>query len=139
MRKIYIKSLNTITDKKIKNLNKFSKKIINSNIILSNKGFYTFSKNTLYKFKIQYEKLDENDSYLDFNESYIKDVVYQLPYEHKQINIEKHTYVINEQTSIILEYYKGVLNDFYISSKLKLNLNNYIFNEEMSYIKNMLI
>ena len=53
--------------------------------------------------------------------------------------IEKHIFSINEESKLYIEYYKNKLHDYYIISNIKLNINDHILKEEISYIQNLLI
>ena len=75
----------------------------------------------------------------DIIENFKKENIFQIPYDNIEVLIEKKFYKINDETSLIFEYYKDKINDFYIVSKTKLNIDDYIFKEEISYIKKLLI
>ena len=140
MRKIYFKNIKKINEKNIKKLNnKYKYDFKKETKILTNDGFYSFINSQLYKFNINYNINSENDICFDINETFIKEKIFQIPYNNIEIEIEKKKYIINDETSLIFEYYKDKINDFYIISKTKLKIDNYIFKEEISYIKNLLI
>jgi hypothetical protein len=140
MRKIYLKKIKNINEKNMKKLNnKYEYHFKKEKKILTNDGFYKFINNKLYKFNINFKIDTENDICFDINEDVRKENIYQIPYDNIEISIEKKTYTINDETSLIIEYYKDKINDFYIVSKTKLNINDYIFKEEISYINDLLI
>lgn len=140
MRKIYLKNIIKINENTIKKLNNKCKyDFKKEKKILTNDGFYKFINNKLYKFNINFKIDTENDICFNINETVRKENIYQIPYDNIEIIIEKKTYIINDETSLIIEYYKDKINDFYIVSKTKLNINDYIFKEEISYINDLLI
>jgi len=140
MRKIYLKNIIKINENTIKKLNNKCKyDFKKEKKILTNDGFYKFINNKLYKFNINFKIDTENDICFNINENVRKEHIYQIPYDNTEIIIEKKTYIINDETSLIIEYYKDKINDFYIVSKTKLNINDYIFKEEISYINDLLI
>ena len=139
MKKIYLKNLN-LNKKNIKKIdNKNKKKITYEKNILTNNGIYKFMNNKLYNFDIIYKLLDENDLCYEIYEKYFKEEKYQIPYDYEEIMIEKHIFSINEESKLYIEYYKNKLHDYYIISNIKLNINNNILKEEISYIQNLLI
>jgi len=137
MRKIYLKNITTIDEKKIKN--NYHKDVKKEKQILCNDGFYKFINNKLFKFKMKLNLVSENDISVDIEENYEKESIYQIPYDNVEIIIEKYFYKINDETSLVLEYYKNKLNDFYIITKTKLHIDNYILKKEISCIINLLI
>lgn len=140
MRKIYFKDINNINEKSIKNLNnKYKNDLKKEKKILTNDGYYKFINNKLYKFSINLQINYENEFCIDIIENLKKEYIYQIPYDNVEVLIETKKYIINDETNVIIEYYKDKINDFYITSKTKLNINDYIFKEELSYIKNLLI
>ena len=140
MRKIYLKNIIKIKKNNIKKLNnKYKYHVKKEKKILTNDGFYKFINNKLYKFNINFKIDTENNICFDINEDVRKENIYQIPYDNIEISIEKKIYTINDETSLIIEYYKDKINDFYIVSKTKLNINDYIFKQEISYINDLLI
>lgn len=140
MRKIYLKNIININENNIKKLNnKYKFDFKKEKKILTNDGFYKFINNKLYRFNINFKINSENEICYDINVNLKKENIFQIPYDNIEINIEKKIYRINDETSIIIEYYKDKINDFYILSKTKLNIDDYIFKEEISYINNLLI
>ena len=140
MRKIYFKDINNINEKSIKNLNnKYKNDLKKEKKILTNDGYYKFINNKLYKFSINLQINYENEFCIDIIENLKKEYIYQIPYDNVEVLIETKKYIINDETNVIIEYYKDKINDFYITSKTKLNINDYIFKEELSYIQNLLI
>ena len=140
MRKIYFKDITNINEKSIKNLNnKYKNDLKKEKKILTNDGYYKFINNKLYKFSINLQINYENEFCIDIIENLKKEYIYQIPYDNVEVLIETKKYIINDETNVIIEYYKDKINDFYITSKTKLNINDYIFKEELSYIKNLLI
>lgn len=139
MKKIYLKNLN-LNKKNIKKIdNKYKKKVTYEKNILTNTGIYKFINNKLYNFDIIYKLLDENDLCYEIYEKYFKEEKYQIPYDNEEILIEKHIFSINEESKLYIEYYKNKLHDYYIISNIKLNINDHILKEEISYIQNLLI
>ena len=140
MRKIYLKDIKNINEKTIKKLNnKYKYDFKKEKKILTNDGYYKFINNKLYKFNINLKINSENEMCFDIIENLKKENILQIPYDNIEVIIEKKIYTINDETTLIFEYYKDKINDFYIISKTKLNINDYIFKEEISYIKNLLI
>jgi len=140
MRKIYFKDITNINEKSIKNLNnKYKNDLKKEKKILTNDGYYKFINNKLYKFSINLQINYENEFCIDIIENLKKEYIYQIPYDNVEVLIETKKYIINDETNVIIEYYKDKINDFYITSKTKLNINDYIFKEELSYIQNLLI
>ena len=140
MRKIYFKDINNINEKSIKNLNnKYKNDLKKEKKILKNNEYYKFINNKLYKFSINLQINYENEFCIDIIENLKKEYIYQIPYDNVEVLIETKKYIINDETNVIIEYYKDKINDFYITSKTKLNINDYIFKEELSYIQNLLI
>jgi len=140
MRKIYLKNIININENNIKKLNnKYKFDFKKEKKILTNDGFYKFINNKLYRFNINFKINSENEICYDINVNLKKENIFQIPYDNIEINIDKKIYRINDETSIIIEYYKDKINDFYILSKTKLNIDDYIFKEEISYINNLLI
>lgn len=140
MGKIYLKNLKNINEKTIKKLNnKYKYDFKKEKKILTNNGYYKFINNKLYKFNINLKINSENEMCFDIIENLKKENILQIPYDNIEVIIEKKIYTINDETTLIFEYYKDKINDFYIISKTKLNINDYIFKEEISYIKNLLI
>ena len=139
MKKIYLKNLN-LNKKNLKKIdNKYKKKVTYEKNILTNNGIYKFINNKLYNFDIIYNLLDENELCYQVCEKYVKDERYQIPYNHEEILIEKHIFSINEESKLYIEYYKSNLHDYYITSSIKLNINDHILKEEISYIQQLLI
>ena len=139
MKKIYFKNLN-LNKKNLKKIdNKYEKKINYEKNILTDKGIYKIINNKLYNFDIIYKVLEENELCYQIYEKYFKEEKYQIPYNNKEIIIEKHIYSINKESKLYIEYYKKKLHDYYVISNIKLNINDYILKKEISYIQNLLI
>tara|TARA_B100000795_G_scaffold10722_1_gene7530 strand:- start:4522 stop:4944 length:423 start_codon:yes stop_codon:yes gene_type:complete len=140
MRKIYLKNVNAVNEKKMKKLNdNYIKRVKKEKRILCNDGFYKFIDNKLFKFNIKFKIISENDISFDIEENYTKCVIYQIPYDNIEVIIETYIYKINDETNLIFEYYKNKLNDFYIITKTKLHNDNYILKKEISCIKDLII
>ena len=125
---------------------KFNKTTNKTSIILSTNGYYKYNKEKLTKFK-----LIENDT--NIVEEFIKGFslielnyfekslgeVFQIPYENKNIILEKIKFNIgNSSNYIVFERVRNRIVDVYFLSSKKIKEDNKFFIEDVSSFIEML-
>ena len=143
MRKIFIKN----TEKK-----KLKKNIINhlknnypfttniEHIVFSGYGYHKYNDDILYKYSLDHEFLYETENFCEFLEyEKKKHEVMQLPRNHKLIIKKKIIFKINKDCSLAFEIIDNDIHDFYVTSTIKLHINDFILDKELSYIKDLII
>ena len=124
----------------------FNKTTSKYSVILSNNGYYKYNKDKLTKFK-----LIENDT--NIVEEFIKGFtlielnyfekslgeVFQIPYENKNIILEKIKFNIGKSSNyIVFERIKNRIVDVYFLSSKKIKEDNKFFIEDVSSFIKML-
>ena len=143
MKKIFINDIK-INDLK-KNIisylrNEYTFKTILEHIILSQNEYYKYNNNELYKFSIHHEHLNETEYFTEILENEIKKYkVMQIPIKHTFICKKKVTFDLKNKCYLVFELINDKINDFYITSTMKLNIHDFILHKELSHIKNLLI
>ena len=143
MKKILINNININDLKKniisiLKNSFPFYTKI--ENILLSDNHLYKYKKNDLFKYSLSNELINETEEFteiLDVEKKLYK--VMQIPIKHILISKKCIIFKINNQSSLAFELINEKIHDFYITTTMKLNIHDYIFKKELSYIKNLLM
>ena len=151
MNKYYVPEINLIDIRNDTELLTRFEKIFNKttskySVILSNNGYYKYNKDKLTKFK-----LIENDT--NIVEEFIKGFtlielnyfekslgeVFQIPYENKNIILEKIKFNIGKSSNyIVFERIKNRIVDVYFLSSKKIKEDNKFFIEDVSSFIKML-
>jgi hypothetical protein len=112
------------------------------NWILTNEGFYKYTKNNLFKYKLDLTNEDTPEKYGDImvrNISWKKhSEEWNIPLSHDIVKIKKVEYKLynKSSTSFIIEYMENEINDYYFESVE--NIDNYSLKEDINSFLSML-
>lgn len=125
---------------------KFNKTTNKTSIILSTNGYYKYNKDKLTKFKLIENESNIIENFLtgytlielNYFEKSLGEV-FQIPYENKNIIIEKIKFNIGKSSNyIVFEKIKNRIVDVYFLSSKKIKENNKFFTEDVSLFVEML-